>query len=304
MLVIASCSSTKRYPVPRHLDAATIHARSLEDYADKWLERVEVEPPAGSALEVYGGAGHAAVSQGAAATGAQLIFVSAGLGVIRSGERIPAYNLTVSKRGPGPFQQLSIAPRPSQWWASLHRTRARCSPLADFIRKHDDIVVLALPISYLALVQDDLSLLGQSQVAKLRVITTPGCRLPEALQSQAILYDNRLASLDEEYSGSMSSLVQRAARHLLCDVIPDRRLSGVASQRKRVQTVLGALKHQRVPERRKLSDAAITAVIRQMVATAPVPATGALRILRDKHGIACEQARFGSLYRKVTGGKS
>lgn len=306
MLIVGSCSSTKRYPVPPQLDAGSIRARTLVAYADQWLDRIEAQPPAAAALQVYGGAGHAALSLAATESDSQLIFVSAGLGVVRSGEQIPSYNLTVSSRGPGPFARSAIQAKPRDWWAVLHRARTRGSPLADFIRRHDDIVVLALPMSYLAMVQDDLAALGARQVSKLRILASQECRLPEELAPQMILYDNRLAFLGDGFSGGMSSLIQRAAHHFLCEVLPDRRINGIDGQRRRVQTILSAQKQPKRVERRKVSDLVVTKHIRRMLAGAETkaPVTSALQQLRHEHGIACEQARFAKLYQKVTSGKS
>lgn len=305
MLIVGSCSSIKRFPVPPQLDAGTIRARSLEAFADQWLDRVQAQPTAAPAVEVYGGAGHVALTLAAKGSDSPMIFVSAGLGVIRSGEKIPSYNLTVSARGPGPFAHTTTQAMPHAWWAALHRARSRGSPLADFIRKHDDLVILALPMSYLAMVQDDLAALGSGQVSKLRILATQECRLPEPLAPQMILYDNRLALLGNGYSGGMSSLIQRAAHHFMCEVIPDRRIHSVEGQRRRVQTILSTQKQPKRLERLQVSDLVVTKHIRRMFAKAEkVPVTTALRVLRHEHGIACEQARFADLYQKVTSGKS
>jgi len=300
VLLIGSCSATKRFPVHPLLRAAQVSGKTLAAYAGIWRDRITRAEPTAAARDMYAGVGAAALREAIQNGQGRLLFVSAGLGVVSASERIASYDLTVSRAGPGPFSVLKVPYRPQEWWAAVHPSRR--SPLADYVRSADDTVVLALPAAYLAMVSEDLTRLSSRQVTKLRIIATGGFRVPAQLQEQCIWYDSRLNSLGRPYSGSMASLVSRAALHFATVVMADGRLKSAASHRARVEKILATqpdfVRAQREPQ----SDAQILKRVRSMVRNA-FSTTRALEELRTAHGVACEAGRFRRLYEVANDGK-
>ena len=156
MLLIAPCSATRKFPVPSSLRGADVRASSLNGYARKWLERIDNADAVCSARNLYGGVGHKAVVSASEIDGVELMFVSAGLGLVKADQQIPSYDLTVTPGGPGPFGVLDIPHRPEQWWGAIHHRNSAKMPLAEMVRRYKGTVVLALPSVYLQMLFDDL----------------------------------------------------------------------------------------------------------------------------------------------------
>ena len=299
MLLIAPCSATKKFPVPSSLRGADVRASSLNGYARKWLERIDNADAVCSARNLYGGVGHKAVVSASEIDGVELMFVSAGLGLVKADQQIPSYDLTVTPGGPGPFGVLDIPHRPEQWWGAIHHRNSAKMPLAEMVRRYKGTVVLALPSVYLQMLFDDLDAVDAKDIAKLRIITTANATLPARLCDQAIAYDVRLNGIDGASTGAMTSLVQRAALHFISSVLTDQRVRTIESQRQRVDVVLSTVKTLDRPTRIKLGDEAIVRTIKKMTRDQRSSVTTALTTLRHTKQVACEQNRFKGLYKKA-----
>lgn len=299
MLLVAPCSATKKYPASPGLKGAGVRASNLAGYAKEWLKRVDNADVICAARNLYGGVGHKAIVRASQLTGVEVMFASAGLGLVEADEQIPSYDLTVTPGGAGPFGVLNIPYRPEQWWQAIHYRSNSQTPLADVVRKYKGTVILALPSNYLRMLGDDLDSVDAKHIAKLRIITTANAVLPARLRDQSIEYDDRLNGVDGASTGAMTSLVQRAALHFIGDVLTDRRVTTIESQRRRVDVALSSVKKSIRPTRAKADDDAVVDIIKRMTLEQKASVTTALETLRREKEIACEQLRFKRLYRKA-----
>lgn len=296
MLLISACTAKKTFPAEATLRGGTIHARSVKEYAEKWLVAVSQAPTTCSAKKLYCGTSHAAIRSAQQVSGARLMIVSAGLGLITAEQQVPAYDLTVSLGGPGPFQNSNWCYDPALWWKNITGVS---NPVAEAIRREVDCVVLALPADYLAMVADDLESLGDADIRKLRIITTARTKLSPRLMPQALRYDARLGKMLNAKNGSMASLVARSALHFLGHIHGDARLRSVLSQRRMIEEALSAAERSQRAQRRKVPDATVLDALRKMKVSERSTFSSALRTLRDVYELACESSRFKALYVKA-----
>jgi hypothetical protein len=155
-------------------------------------------------------------------------------------------------------------------------------------------MLLAVPSAYLGLLACELADLGEGDVARLRIITSPhgASTLPARLQSAVLPYDDRLEGL-APYAGTRSDFPQRALRHFVAVLKGQSFPLDVARQR--VHEAMEALRKPILPDRQRKTDAEIIALLQQNWNRFNGSATALLRFLRDEALVACEQSRFRSL---------
>lgn len=294
MLIFTSCSSTKHVPVPVALRAGSVRSHTLGAFAQEWVSRVDAAEHRYSAAEVYGGVGVAAAQEASACLSAPLYFVSAGLSLVGPRDRIPGYDLTISSGGAVPPPLASSASPSSAWWMALNDAFDRSNPLATAVRRCDDLVLIALPESYLQMIQPELLGLTERQRRKLRLITASRSTLSPELETQAIRYDQRFQSNPRAPRGALASFTQRALWHfagLLCE---NPRARAVAAQRQLVEAALCNTQLKTPQKRSSRSDLEITAWVQRTDPHHKRSRSALLTIYRGK-GYACEQKRFFGL---------
>jgi len=294
MLVFTSCSSTKKILAPASLRASGVRARTLGGFARDWAARVEAAPVRHAASEIY--AGNAVVAAQAAADrlSAPLHFVSAGMSVVGPRARIPSYDLTVASGGDAPYPIATGAARPREWWAALNSALGRRTPLANVVRQHDSLVLVALPDSYLQMVQDELLTLSAKQLAKLRLIATSNARIAPELQGQTIRFDQRFQTAAGAPRGAQASFVQRALLHLAGLLLDNPTKRTVGAQRALVDQSLQASTLARRRNGVRLSDSEVLRWLGEQDPRSSQSRTALLKAFRGQ-GLACEQKKFFAL---------
>lgn len=247
--------------------------------------------PAGS---LYAGRGFQLARQAAEARNAALYIVSAGLGLVAADCEIPAYGLTVGGRGP---ESVSGRTRgrfdPAAWWRAV-ATGPFSTPLADvFARGAPGPVLIALTQPYALMLAPELERLPRDALHRLRVVGTKlETLLPVRLADCVLPYDERL---DSVLPGTRADFPQRALMHFVTCGLSALPRAEAADHRDWVLATLADRHAPQRPQRPRLSDEAILSLIeRHLTTTRGVGRL--LRVLRDKEGIACEQARFTRLY--------
>jgi hypothetical protein len=296
MVILSSCSSTKRSRVNPALTVAAVRARRLEPFAREWVKRVDAAAPAGRAGDIYGGPGVKAALAAARRLECPAYFVSAGLSLLPEGQQVPAYDLSVAAGESCPPALASGEATAAQWWAALNNELGRDRPIASLVRRTDGQVLMALPGSYLSMVVDDLFSLSQFQRAKLRLIVSESASVPAWLEPSAIRYDQRLSGIATAPKGANAYFAQRALGHFV-DLIVRHKLEAadIAVQRAKVMQELGRAAVVPTPKRQPQSEAQ---VLRWIESTDPKRARSATALLGEfrRAGFACEQARFRGVY--------
>ena len=215
----------------------------------------------------------------------RMLVASAGLGLNEVSHAAPPYAATfASGHADSVTDDLNQLPR---WW-SLLRGRPQSTSLAEH---SDNSILMVLSENYARAMDQDLTDLAARGGDYLLV---GGWRHVNGL--------NRLAAdrdLRESLGGTVSSLGLRMARRWLAE----RTGSNLWNQHDAAEWSNWAAIARKSEnyQRRQASDSEIVEIIESLVQHEPtLSATRALRQVRDS-GIACEQKRFGSLFRDIAG---
>ena len=294
MLILTSCSSTKRFPAPPPLRASSVGARSLDGFAREWVSRVREAGRPYSAASLYGGLAVASARSAGERLGAPLHFVSAGMSIVSPGSRIPSYDLTLSGSAAIPTPIRTGGATSSAWWASLNQAFERHQPMAALVRRHADLALVALPATYLKMVEPELLSLGQAQIKKLRIVMAENPELAPALEAQVVRYDQRFQTTPGAPRGALASFVQRALSHF-SDLLADNpRIRSIGSQRRLVEAALSHSVEVAKALGAVQTDEQVMAWVARVDPQCALSRSTLLSRFRG-HGRACEHGRFFSI---------
>jgi len=156
---------------------------------------------------------------------------------------------------------------------------------------------MALPSSYLRMVQDDLATVAPARAKNLRIFTSAaGVQyVPAHLKICLMPYDTRLESV-RDFAGTQSDFAQRALRHFV-EVLQ----ATFLQLEKARNAVSASLAHRRRRPRAvgtRMTDEEIRQVLTTQWTRHSGSSTKLLRYLRDEAGISCEQKRFSRLWQE------
>lgn len=286
LVVVASCSNSKTLPA-----APTLLLRDLAGRSDRcreWSRRLCLARPRLPLRSLYKGQqwqAYLALEEAARTirgVAVDLWVVSAGIGLHAATAEAPGYGATFSA-GPDAVG-TSLASKQS-WWKTL-RSRNDAPTFTELRSRYDEMLIVLSP-PYLQVVAPELVLLDDDGVA---IVTSASTGHPREISSRG---------LPAAVGGSALTLNQRAAERFL-GLNRTGSLGDLTAQA-RWDEWATPLRSQRTFERNRLDDASVTEFIRRRMDEAPAPASRLLRRLRDS-GFACEQGRFGRIYRETVGG--
>ncbi|MEJ8827116.1 hypothetical protein WKW80_34875 [Variovorax humicola] len=298
--IITNCTARKRAvgqvarltPVERTGDPAAIAAR--------WLKTTGRTHQTLTAGELYVGRAMTESHAVASRVRGSLHVVSAGLGLAAREDQVPNYDLTVSQ-GPG-----SLAPVLSQqgcnaarWWELLNELKGSPLPLSRLINRTPKTrFLLAMPSAYVAMLAGDLQHIQNSARDRVFIFTSRvgANEVAARLQRCVMPYDERLEG-HKDYAGTRADFPQRAMRHFV-EEIGGHRLN-VESAKAAVERALSRLKKPIIPHRARKSDEEIIELLRTQWSAHEGSSSRLHRYLRDIALVACEQARFGGLWRQL-----
>src|SRR5690349_1830707 len=96
VLILTNCTNRKRGSVPHALSARSLPKATYSRVSAEWAKRLDQATEHYVADKLYCGRAVTETLQAARIVSAEVVFVSAGLGVVPQTERVPAYNLTSS----------------------------------------------------------------------------------------------------------------------------------------------------------------------------------------------------------------
>lgn len=293
-LIISNCSKRKRGSVDPSLHAAALAVGSAASVAAEWGERLRTADPATLAKDLYAGRAFNDATSTAAALGARLAIVSAGLGLVDGSTLAPCYSLTTARRDPDNILTKTDSSA-SEWWMSL---QAHSPFHSTAVEEEDGLILAALSSSYVAMIADEWSRWPAERKARLRLFTKEEPRgLCDELRAAWMPYDDRLDALGNGHAGTQGDFAQRALRHF-ATTVGDR--GELESDRAAVLRSLEGLKPREVPTRTRSTDDEIKDLIRANWETVGGRSGAMLRHLRDHLGVACEQGRFKGLFGQVS----
>ena len=291
--IVTNCTQRKSGQV--RIDLARLpQVQKVERLAEAWQRLVDRAEPSGPAQALYQGRSIADTAAAAASLGSSWYVVSAGLGLVRSDQPVPAYECTVAAGSElGGRLGLSGATT-TDWWNAI--TASQPHPLSHLIARCPTL--LALPSTYLRMVQDDLAHVSAAKAKQLRIFTsTAGAQfVPRDLAECVMPYDDRLESVPR-YSGTRSDFAQRALRHFV-----EALEAGSLPLEEARAKVTAALDRRPRPVRspgRRVSDDEIRRALTAQWARHAGGSTRLLRYLRDEARICCEQKRFSRIWQAL-----
>jgi hypothetical protein len=299
--VIVTCTNRKTLPVPPGLRLDNVLGQGTAPRARKWAARLAAatNTPLVAAHDLYAGE-HWMIARGlpgrAGRMRAQLWVCSAGYGLIPADAQIRPYAATFSggsDRVPGGADGARL------WWHALADWAGPAPGQPRSIRSlvaadRSAAFLLALSASYLDACRDDIAAAaGQVADPDTFMVVSAGARFAGSAGLAMVPADARLQAF---LGGTRQALNARIAAYLLSTEI---------SSRAEATHCMTRLLAEQAPltryERKKLSDQEVIEMIACRLAQAPgISASRLLREFRDA-GYACEQQRFASLHRTVTG---
>jgi hypothetical protein len=301
--IIASCTDRKRAPADEGLLLRNVKAKSVEERANLWWDRVKGNRgPSVIASELYAGAHWSAVRKlpkiaSSADYEPKLWVISAGYGLISADSFIHPYSATFAKNSPdsvclSPENGYARREALQTWWAtlgSLKRVDGIHPPtITELAGTLPDGYFLAIASpDYLSAAEADLLTAAStlSDPQRLIIVSSNGGTALKSLESYTVPSDARLQAT---VGGVLGSLHARVAALILENI----REWGftTAGVRHRLLELIEVSDGPKRYGREAMGDA--------LRRSPPPSCTALLRELRGG-GRACEQGRFKSLYNEV-----
>lgn len=286
LTIVVNCTERKSQTPTPQLQARSLPQYSLEERVRQWRRRVDEACPSSALIDLYQGEAWQQVrglADDAANLGfkVRLLVASAGLGLRDVNSKGPAYAATFA----GGHQDTVTPPGPASqvWWKALEEF----DDSESLAKTADDRVLLVLSENYARAMHRNLEELADRGGDLLLV---GGAKTVEGLP--------RLPAnmgLRRQVGGTASSITLRMARLWLAQ--RESRDIYHPQDAQRWSSWAGSVSNLERYDRQPISDAEVRAHVVRLKTTDPsLSATRALRILRDA-GIACEQKRFGQLFR-------
>lgn len=308
-LILAPCSRRKRGKPEARVAAADLPRGKIRDVATEWVRRVSLAAADVPAGDYYCGRGPAEARAAACESGADLVFVSAGLGYVPAAALVPHYSLTVAERDPDSIGRIVEGDAPPQlWWSTLQQAQAKKglggASLLELAGDSGALIVAALPGAYVAMIGQDLAQLPPGVRARVRIVGAPRSTVPPTLADLWMPYDARFDGPASPNAGTRGDFAQRAARHFLAEVASRAPTAGAAEHAATVRGLLARLPEaERGARRRAGSDTELIGAIGELLPKAHGRSGVTLRLLRREAGWACEQGRFRRLFAAALAGE-
>lgn len=299
VVVVTTCTNRKTQPAAESLRGRSLSRGSSEAVATDWRRRLQEVTPGVPARRLYAGRAFREAEAAACEAEARLTVVSAGLGWIDGDTGVPAYDLTLSRNSADNVLSKT-AESPACWWTALQGL----SPTAKAVWDEGGLILAALSATYLAMVANTWAEWPADRLSRLRLFTKDlPPQAPEPLRKAWMPYDDRLDQVGAGSAGTQGDFAQRALRQFVRTRLTGQG-SSAAEDARAVQAELHGLRPRVRPERTRLSDAEIIAVLQREWSAVGGRSGLMLRRLRDDLGIACEQARFKDLFARATSTQS
>ena len=300
-ILIASCSNRKAKLDGEKIAASQLIEGSYRQVAEDWrilVKNSQIRCPAGT---LYRGRGAQEISRACGALRGELWFVSAGLGLIKSSQHVPDYDLTISKGSHAYIgNKINCANFDSKKWWSVLGSQNGVHDLASIVKKSGpEVVIFAMPTAYFNMISQSLDILTLDELSNIRIIGPKAQAINQRYLTFLMPYNERLNSPESPLRGTRSDFPQRAAHHFVKYILIKHRS---ADNKRHAKMVTASLNHMQFPEniqRKRVSDLEIMNLIIKNWSPCEGKSAMTLRILRDKELIACEQKRFTKISDQV-----
>lgn len=299
--LVLSCTNRKHASAGAYPRLRDIRGRNVDARAEAWIEAVTDAEPRVPASDLYAGeywtTALALAKECRRHLPTQVWVISAGLGLVRLDDPVPAYAATLAPGHPDSVTRGTEGRETrGTWW---HRLAAWTGPssvpgprcLADLDVPEGATVVVCAGRTYVDAVAADLEAL-QCRASDDRLLLISSGIAPRSLEQSWLSVPGQLRM---RFGGSMSSTGARTCTALVERLAPSGELSASGAR----QLVAGwAQESAPLPvfDRKRLSDTDLSQWIERDIAdVGATNRTASLRRLRES-GVACEQGRFSRLF--------
>jgi hypothetical protein len=300
--LLTNCTSRKRRPAMPELMARTLPKGDLIATSEEWVSRLEVAKYRFVASHLYCGRAVTETLKAAQAVGAEVAFLSAGLGIVQQYQQVPSYSLAASSGYPDSVcDRITDTYDAASWWGALASALGTERPLARFIETSgSSLTLVAMPASYLEMVARDLADLPSKTLKTVRIMGPRRRQEIDArLQDNWLPYDGRLDSPKSGLNGTASDFPHRALGHFVSNILPLNAGRSSQCHVDAVETALSEFEAYVRPRGQNTSDDDVISAISTVWKKHGGRRASILKELRSELNIACEQSRFRKLADKV-----
>ena len=293
IIIISTCSGRKSASKGHSVDVANIPSGEQEAVLCSWKDALSRSSFINPVKDIYSGRSASEMKKISEDLQIPLYFISAGLGLVKSEDLRPHYDLTVS--GNGNSSVLAKISKgvfsPTDWWSGINAPVKW--PLSELVRKNSDsLIVCALSSNYFKMIRCDLEKLKYDDLKRVRIVgIKPDTSSP--LNLSILPYDHRFNGEDSPIPGTLSDYAQRCAVHYIKCIGPNMNLE---EDRIKILNKMKSLKYATRKSNLKFSDSDLIHKIVKNIEKIGTGKSKMLRFFRDSLGVACEQKRFSSLY--------
>ena len=295
--LISSCTNSKKNTAHPTLKISNLSTKwPLHRAIDQWLENITNSNPEVTALDLYKGASWQSTLETyrllSSHIETKLFVASAGYGLIKAEKKITSYDSTFAantENSISRFHNTSSDHSNTVWWDAINKIT-----INDFSK--DSTFFIILPYEYLLATQNFIKSLIEKFENKVLIFTANQKSVPCFMNPYLIQFDTRFNTFQK---GTASSLLQRAVQWVSKEIIEKNIPLTRDAIQKHIDKTLSKHEKFEMPKREKIDESSIREKIVKMIESGQVnSASQGLRLFRQ-NGFACEQKRFGKLFREI-----
>jgi len=220
----------------------------------------------------------------------ELYIASAGYGLIHHDTKISSYDATFAPRTLNSIDKFNKDKASNiKWWDSINSFQV--NSFSD-----DSYIFVVLPHNYLIATQNFIQKLIEVHGKRVFIFRANQNEVLSFMKGYTVEFDLRFNSYQ---TGTLSSLLARAVLWLSKEIVEHKIPFEHHLFQEHIEKKMKNYTLYKMPKREQLSEEKLIKKIENMIANDGIrTASKGLRKLRES-GIACEQKRFGSLFKKV-----
>lgn len=300
-IVVTSCSNRKKHKPSEQLRARHLPRGTIEQVTQSWFDRVQGADTRHLPRALYCGRGYREAEKAANRFGADPFIISAGLGLLRPIDQVPAYDLTLSRKSNDCILKPIVKPiQLSEWWTAIGAHRGEKNRLSSLLLDNvGTIVLLACSSDYLSLVIEDLGKLPTEERQRVRIFGPQNAQQKFTTVAAMVMpYDERFDGPDGPLRGTKADFAQRCLSHYVTNIWPVHQGNVTLEEDKVLLEMLAeGWRSPTLIVRETKDDEEIINLVPNLWNRANGKSGRMLRILRDEENIACEQGRFAQLFK-------
>lgn len=298
--IISACTNSKKHIPIEALKIETFNPdMSLDNVIQIWNNTINKKAgPVFKAKELYkGGAWQASLDTNTTLSTkykTDLYVASAGYGLIHAETEICSYDSTFSSstiNSITKFVKGSSKTANIKWWNAINSF-----PISSF--PEESYFFIVLPRNYLFATQDMIKNLIDKFNKNVFIFVANKHSVPSCMEQNIIKFDSRFNNFK---TGILSNMLQRAVLWISNEIVENNLSLSHSELQNHIEQEMQKHKSFVMPIREKLTEKEIREKIKNMILNDHIPsATKGLKLFRS-NGYACEQKRFGQLFKEVKG---